>query len=79
MTPRAEMAVVASGNKIYVIGGYNSEGCSDVLEVYDIIDNEWSQGESMSVARRGAAAVVFDGNIYVIGGKNNSGEYLSHS
>ena len=71
------MAVVASGNKIYAIGGYNSEGCSDVMEVYDIINNEWSRGESMSVARRGAAAVVFDGNIYVIGGKNDSGEYLS--
>jgi alpha-tubulin suppressor-like RCC1 family protein/N-acetylneuraminic acid mutarotase len=56
-----------------LFGGTNSsETYLDDLESYNPTTNNWSQLESMSVARKGLASSVLEGKIYAIGGQGLS-------
>ena len=63
---------VATGGKIYVVGGLQSWPDGDVgnVQIYDPGTNTWSEGTAMPAARtRGAGAVVVrNGDIYYAGG-----------
>ncbi len=80
-TPREQMAVVVLDNIAYFIGGsvaYNdaTTASDDVLR-FSFETFEWlDPAPSLDLARIGATAVVFDEKIYVIGGRNDDGEYL---
>ena len=86
-TPRTKVAVAAIGSKIYAIGGYNGS-YSNKVEVFDtsitvkawttqcVVNGQTRPIANMPTARSGAAAVEFDGYIYVLGGYNGS-TYLS--
>lgn len=74
-------AAAALGKKVYVIGGFvgqTNDPTADVW-VYDTATRRWSAGPPLPAPRGGAAAVVLDGRIHVIGGGNNVSTLASHT
>ena len=71
-TGRIEPAVAVLGGKIYVVGGHTGisprSSTLNSVERFDPITNAWESLSPMSTARRGAAAAVLDGKLYVAGG-----------
>lgn len=65
--PVADSSVAAYENKIYIIGGYNGEVRSDV-QIYNLSDNTWQTGISMSEALYGSAYVQSNNKLYIFGG-----------
>ena len=68
--PRFYFASAFSKKKIYALGGIDSEGYSDVCEVYNIEKDSWEYiGNHPHPARSGAAATSFyDLYIFLFGG-----------
>ncbi|KAL1201809.1 F-box/kelch-repeat protein [Cardamine amara subsp. amara] len=67
-------AAVVVGPNIYTIGGYmnnNINASSNVVKVMDCRTHIWREAPSMHVARVFQSTFVFDGKIYVTGGRNN--------
>ena len=77
---RAYHAVVAHDGYIYAIGGQSKNfGCTYTLvsvEKYDPVVDSWTFVSNMKNARRGHAACVFRGEIFVVGGRNDSNSYV---
>jgi hypothetical protein len=68
-TPVSFAGYAASGGKLFVIGGFDGTGAvRDIVQIYDIASNSWSNGESMNAARANVYATVLNGKIYVLGG-----------
>ncbi len=67
-TPRAAFAVTVYQNKIYCIGGKNSNGYVRVNEVYDPDTDTWETKEPNPTARGFLSANLANGKIYLIGG-----------
>jgi N-acetylneuraminic acid mutarotase len=62
------------GGKIYVPGGRLEAGeASDLLEIYDPSQDQWSQGKPLPVETSGYALAEFEGKLYLFGGLNSSG------
>ncbi|MBK9317381.1 MAG: choice-of-anchor J domain-containing protein [Bacteroidetes bacterium] len=72
MTSGASAACAASyNNKVYVFGGFNAGGITDNNRIYDVANNTWSFGASLSTPTAGAAFGVYhDSLFYLIGGNN---------
>jgi N-acetylneuraminic acid mutarotase len=81
LTARANVAVAAYQNKIYVIGGTVGAGAMerygsgvdhlnviDVNEVYDTETDTWTTKEPLPTPRWGASANAVNGKLYIIGG-----------
>jgi N-acetylneuraminic acid mutarotase len=78
---RGEHVSAVVDNRIHVIGGRVRQGAgddhfdsyfdSDTHRVYDSSAHKWSAAASAPTARNSAAAVVIDGLIYVVGGRQN--------
>lgn len=68
-TPRTEVTSAIIGNEIYVIGGFE-EGrvTSDVVEIFNVMNNTWRIGYPLPVPLHHAVAIGFEENIYVFGG-----------
>jgi len=60
------LAVIASGGKVYAIGGEASTS----LQVYDPVAASWSLGPALPSGRFAAAAAEFNGRLHVVGGWN---------
>jgi N-acetylneuraminic acid mutarotase len=55
--------------KLYVAGGWTSEGPPDPkLEIYDIAHDTWTVGPSQPTPSAGAGSAVLDGKLYLVGG-----------
>lgn len=65
--PRSNSGSAQYNGKLYLVGGENSDGYSDRLDIYDIDSDSWSTGTSLPVAME-TEAVYYDSKIYVIGG-----------
>jgi N-acetylneuraminic acid mutarotase len=66
-------AAVEYIDKIYVAGGFLQHKIpSDKLYIYDINENEWTEGESLPSARGALTAEIINGTLYAIGGLNSS-------
>src|SRR5262249_57192911 len=79
-TARNDLGAAAGpGGKIFAVGGNNSSGILDTLEVYDPASTStWSAAAAVRVGREGAAAVkALDGKIYVLGGLGEDASALS--
>jgi N-acetylneuraminic acid mutarotase len=64
--PRAGHALVAADGKLYAFGGSVA-----AVDVYDVAESSWSRSTAPDdVARFGAAAVAFGGEVYLIGGRS---------
>jgi N-acetylneuraminic acid mutarotase len=74
--PRAAHLMINIDDKLYVTGGVGSD--SSALWVYDPATNTWDTTRArMPTAREHAAAAVFDGKLYVIGGRRATSENLA--
>ena len=84
-TPRHGLQVVELGGKIYAIGGQTTTSdtttasYSKVVEVYDPETNTWTTAASMNNTRSYFGAVVYDGKIYVMGGRYASTSYRTNA
>jgi hypothetical protein len=67
-TPRSGFGVAVYQDKIYCIGGYTSDGETDVNEVYDSSTDTWETRTSMPTSRTQVVANEVDGKIYVMAG-----------
>lgn len=66
----AASGVVAYGNKIYVIGGVDSNGIVlDLVQVYDPLQDSWSIKKPMSTKREHLGITVLDTLIYIVAGR----------
>jgi glucose/arabinose dehydrogenase len=72
--PRARdhFQAVVAGDKLYAIGGRDSELDREIAatDVYDFAAGSWSSGAPIPTPRGGFAAALVDGEIYVIGGED---------
>ena len=56
---RSECAAVISGNKVFVMGGYNKEqGCLSSVECFDLDNLVWYELPFMNEAKYRIAAVL---------------------
>ncbi|MDD3292612.1 MAG: FISUMP domain-containing protein [Candidatus Pacebacteria bacterium] len=67
-TARESATTAVVNNKIYVIGGRNSDGVLNTNEEYDPATNTWTTKASMPTKRYVTGAVTVNNKIYVIGG-----------
>ncbi len=73
--PRAAHIMINIDEKLYVTGGMGSD--SSALWVYDPTTNTWDTTRArMPTGREHAAAAVFEGKLYAIGGRRNHSENL---
>lgn len=56
--------------KIYAIGGHDGVHALCSVEVYDPIENQWSFGKPMTVARANVGVAVVGTRLYAVGGFN---------
>jgi N-acetylneuraminic acid mutarotase len=69
-TPVSFAAVASANGKIYVIGGFQSNGTVATLnQIYDVANDTWSSGSTASfTASANMYASVSDNRIYILGG-----------
>ncbi len=83
---RTEVTAVALNGKVYVVGGFNQPGFSNVLdfaisrnvEIYDPATDAWSETTPLPEGRHHAGIAVLDGFLYIIGGFTKSGFSVWH-
>lgn len=72
-TPVSNVNAVVLGEKIYVPGGITSgDNTTSVLEVYDPRNDTWSTKNSLPDPLSDYALEVFEGKLYLFGGRNKS-------
>lgn len=76
---RSGHCAVALSDKIYVIGGWNSNNeISNEILVYDVLTNSWTVDSNLPSTYLGhCSATVYNGCIYVFGGCNKDYEPTS--
>jgi N-acetylneuraminic acid mutarotase len=67
-TARAGIEANVVDGKIYVIGGRNSDGITNVTEVYDPATDTWATKTPIPTPVYSYASAVVDNKIYIIGG-----------
>jgi N-acetylneuraminic acid mutarotase len=66
--PTQETAVVATGGKLYVLGGFDRNiAIVDAVQVFDPVACKWSMGPALPARVHHANAAVVGGTIYVLG------------
>lgn len=75
---RAQLAIVASGNQLYAIGGENNGTPLGRVERLDLSNAQaiWENLAPMPSTRFGISAVVVGNSVHVLGGKTNGGVVL---
>jgi N-acetylneuraminic acid mutarotase len=66
---RRGAGIVVAEDVFYVIGGHIGGQTRDTVDIYDPLDNVWSQGPNLPDARSGVAAAYYHGRIHVFGGR----------
>ena len=80
-TPRSDHSAVIFEDKIFYYGGSVNTGAQklDTIDVYDITENEWQEGSEGRLAyegssdnakRAGHSAVLWDGHMFIWGGRD---------
>jgi N-acetylneuraminic acid mutarotase len=85
-TKRTEVAAGALSDKIYVVGGFEQPGLSNILklsmtptlEEYDPRTDQWATKASLPVGLHHVGLGVAGGRVYVIGGYRQSGLSVWH-
>ncbi len=67
--PIQETAVVAVGEQVFVMGGFNAQiGVVPDVRIFDAASNTWSNGLALPRSMHHMNAAVVDGTIYIVGG-----------
>merc|ERR1712228_738101 len=66
---------------IYLLGGADNEGESTAFSMFDVVENKWTIGPSMNIARYLSACIYVNQQIFIFGGQfqNNSVEMIDFS
>ncbi|MCP9452112.1 MAG: hypothetical protein NNA23_05455 [Nitrospira sp.] len=80
-TKRTEVAAVALEGKIYVVGGFEKPGLSNMMnlaitsavDVYDPVTDTWTAAAPLPVGLHHVGIGVVKGRVYVIGGYTRAG------
>lgn len=73
LTERRSTAIATLSNKIFVMGGHSTiTGILNSVECYDPIKDEWSNVAPLNEIRSAAKAKVINGQLYVVGGENDT-------
>ncbi len=64
----ADSLTVGAGHRLYVVGGFDAEGVSGAVHIYDTETHDWHQGASLPQPVASAQGAVVEGRIYVLGG-----------
>ena len=67
------------GQTVVLLGGHRNQGTTDSVLVLNLADlnKHWREGPSMNKGREEHAAVVCNGSVYVMGGRDHSELYRS--
>ncbi len=69
---RQEVSTAVLGGKVYVIGGFFSNGASsNLVEVYDPEANTWTAAATLPIENNHNAAATVDNRIFAFGGASN--------
>ena len=71
-TARYNATVIEYENKFYLLGGRTNENVLDDVEIYDPVQNEWTEAQSLRNEREGHSVCFFNDHIYTIGGQKNN-------
>ena len=77
-TPRTEVAATLLDGKIYVIGGFDSQGETNLVEAYDISKDFWGKIAPLPMPLHHTGAASVGGKVYVIGGGPRPGLSFSN-
>jgi hypothetical protein len=69
--PRYNSTAVIFEGKIYLMGGQDGEKALKFVEVYDPVQNNWSEVQDLRREREALAGAVFNDRIYAIGGQKD--------
>jgi DNA-binding CsgD family transcriptional regulator len=72
--PRGRFALVALDGALYIIGGETAGGATGALAIYDVGADSWREGPAKPVPVANLAAVVHQGLVYAIGGRDAEGQ-----
>jgi len=67
-TARGDVAVAASGTKLFAVGGWDGRNFLDALEVYESTTDSWSAATPMPTARGGLAVAIVGNTLLALGG-----------
>ena len=70
--PRCALALVATDNYLYALGGWINSKCSASVQKISNLKDNWEEIAPMQMPRRWLASVVCNGIIYGIGGQTDS-------
>jgi len=74
LTSVKNVSGVVIKDKIYIPGGETQDGkFTDKLEVYDLIANAWVEKARLPIPISAYSITVYEGNLYIFGGRNQSG------
>ena len=69
---RADISVIAAGNKIFFAGGYINSSLSKKVDIYDVVTDTWTTAE-LSAARYLITTVANDTKVFFAGGETGDG------
>lgn len=75
--PLAGHAVVAFGDRLYVIGGRALGGLNSATFAFDVNSGQWTSLAPLPTPRSQLAAAVVNGRIYAVGGYDGRREYAT--
>ncbi|MFN3705635.1 MAG: LuxR C-terminal-related transcriptional regulator [Thermoflexales bacterium] len=67
-TPRSQLALIALGERLFAVGGYDGQRELATCEYLDLQQMTWARCAPMLLPRGGLGVVEMDGQLYAIGG-----------
>ncbi len=69
--PRYNAGAIVYRNKIYLVGGRDGSSALKDVEVYDPVQNSWSEAQDLHEEREGLSVHILGGKLYAIGGRED--------
>ncbi len=76
-TARLGAAAAFVNGRLYVFGGQDNSGITNIVEEYDPASDSWATKAPLPSARAYSAAVALRGKIYLLGGRNYNSETVN--
>ena len=73
---RYNAAALVYDNKIYLIGGREDDDVIGATEIYDPVQNSWTEAQKMRKEREGFSGALLNNRIYAIGGQEEQNKLI---